>query len=275
MTAWLLQANPKKWDMHGFAKSGLRDTQWSIKQHLAEPKPEDPVVLWLSGSQGGVVGLGHVTGAVRVRSEAPGSSDWEESGGDEFWIDSSPVAGSHGLPIHIDEFFLDAPIERELLMSDPIFGTATILRAPQSANPFRLTGDQWEALQRLIERHIGYWGDIGDDHSAVEGAASYRFTVARERNQELRRLKIAQARSNAQGHLICEVCGLEPEDRYNQQGDSLIDVHHIIPLSTSGPTRTHLDDLAVLCPTCHRAIHASPQPITPAQLRDLVSPERT
>ena len=272
MTAWLLQANPKKWDVHGFAQAGHRDTEWSIKQHLSEPSEGDPVVMWLSGPQGGVVGLGHVTGPVGDRIGSPGDPVWTETGGDEYWLDPSPAIGSHGLPIHIDEFFLDAPIEREVLAADPVFGQATIFRAPQSTNPFRLTEEQWEALQRLIERNIGYWG-VSDESFADEGMTSYRLTVTRERNQELRRLKIAQARKESGGHLSCEVCDLEPEALYGGDGDSLVDVHHILPLSVSGPTRTHLDDLAVLCPSCHRAIHTSQEWTTPEQLRKRVRSE--
>ena len=72
------------------------------------------------------------------------------------------------------------------------------------------------------------------------------------------------------GHLRCEVCDLEPETLYGGDADSLVDVHHILPLSVSGPTRTHLDDLAVLCPNCHRAIHASQEWTTPDQLRERI-----
>jgi 5-methylcytosine-specific restriction protein A len=216
-----------------------------------------------------VVGLGHVTGGVRDRIGAPGDAAWTETGGDEYWLDPSPAVGSHGLPIHVDEFFLDAPIEREVLASDPVFGQATIFRAPQSTNPFRLTEDQWESLQRLIERDIGYWG-VSDESFAEEGMTSYRLTVTRERNTELRRLKIAQARKSSGGHLRCEVCDLEPEALYGGDGDSLVDLHHVLPLSVSGPTRTRLDDLAVLCPSCHRAIHASQEWTTPEQLRERV-----
>ncbi len=69
------------------------------------------------------------------------------------------------------------------------------------------------------------------------------------------------------------MCDLEPETLYGGDGNSLVDVHHIKPLSVSGPTRTHLDDLAVLCPNCHRAVHASQEWITPDQLRDTVRGE--
>jgi predicted HNH restriction endonuclease len=35
-------------------------------------------------------------------------------------------------------------------------------------------------------------------------------------------------------------------------------VHHLIPLSSLGGVRvTYLRDLVVLCPNCHRAIHAN------------------
>ena len=41
---------------------------------------------------------------------------------------------------------------------------------------------------------------------------------------------------------------------------SVFEVHHTSPLaSAAGPRRTTLEDLAVVCASCHRAIHATSQ----------------
>ena len=31
--------------------------------------------------------------------------------------------------------------------------------------------------------------------------------------------------------------------------------HHLIPLATTGPVKTAIADVALLCPTCHRVAH--------------------
>lgn len=56
------------------------------------------------------------------------------------------------------------------------------------------------------------------------------------------------------GTITCETCQITPAITY---GYELIDCHHIIPLSdTKGMSRKPSErDFAMLCPTCHRAVH--------------------
>jgi len=63
------------------------------------------------------------------------------------------------------------------------------------------------------------------------------------------------------GAIRCEVCHLSEEESYPQPFASRIfEVHHLMPLSqVETPRKTTLDDLAVVCANCHRAIHATNQ----------------
>ncbi len=57
--------------------------------------------------------------------------------------------------------------------------------------------------------------------------------------------------------VICDACKLKPRERYPWT-DNILELHHILPLSTTlnvGGTTTSLDDLSPLCPSCHRSIH--------------------
>jgi len=56
------------------------------------------------------------------------------------------------------------------------------------------------------------------------------------------------------GVISCEACKIAPAKTY---GYELIDSHHIIPLGdTKGMSRKPSEsDFAMLCPTCHRAVH--------------------
>lgn len=54
--------------------------------------------------------------------------------------------------------------------------------------------------------------------------------------------------------LVCDVCG---ENASNQYGVSVIDAHHRTPLASwieDHPVT--VDDIALVCPNCHRAVHA-------------------
>jgi putative restriction endonuclease len=53
---------------------------------------------------------------------------------------------------------------------------------------------------------------------------------------------------------VCDVCGDNPSDRY---GVAVIDAHHRTPLSASaGDHEVTADEIALVCPNCHRAVHA-------------------
>ena len=93
------------------------------------------------------------------------------------------------------------------------------------------------------------------DLSAVEGDPRLFFHIRRERN-----FALAQAKKNAMrradGHLICEVCGFLAPRVYPGISGDVCEVHHRLPLSEVADTvTTRPEDLALLCPNCHRAIH--------------------
>jgi predicted HNH restriction endonuclease len=87
-----------------------------------------------------------------------------------------------------------------------------------------------------------------DDSTSNEGTKKIKSHFVSERDSSLRMRKIAA------GGSICEICTI------NHFNGSLIypiiDVHHDNPLA-NGERPTDLDDLSILCPTCHRAIHAA------------------
>jgi 5-methylcytosine-specific restriction protein A len=106
-----------------------------------------------------------------------------------------------------------------------------------------------------------------DDGARVypEGRYAYRIHRSRERSPRLARDKKRQAAQH--GRLACEVCGLAPEQLYPENGDRALECHHIIPLSSlSGVKSTRLEDLALVCASCHRVLHSSNPPVVPVTL---------
>jgi 5-methylcytosine-specific restriction protein A len=91
------------------------------------------------------------------------------------------------------------------------------------------------------------------DFSAVEGRLLFRRHRARERNSHVRGKKISMVLGSG-GNLSCEVCGVGFGDAYEPLGEGYIEVHHRLPLAT-GVRTTRLEDLALVCPNCHRTAH--------------------
>ena len=138
MAHWLVQGNPAKWRAHDFFADGNQLESWSITRYRDRIQPGDGVALWLAGPDGGVVGLGTVTGAVE-----------DVVGGDvdPYWTRQEDAdAVRTRLPLRLTELFLDDPITREELRHDPRFAAAAILAQPFAGNPFPLTEDQWAAI---------------------------------------------------------------------------------------------------------------------------------
>ena len=87
-----------------------------------------------------------------------------------------------------------------------------------------------------------------------EGRLTYRLHRRRERDPKLRKNKI-QSALKSQGLLRCEACGSDLQFRYGELGSMIFECHHLIPLSETGETVTRMDDVALLCPNCHRIAH--------------------
>ena len=97
--------------------------------------------------------------------------------------------------------------------------------------------------------------------------------IKRERDPKLREAKIRQ--SQLQGlDLACEICGFDFLKTYGERGKGYIEVHHVLPLHASGPVKSRLDDLALLCSNCHRMIHRRGW-LTPKELKDILDEVRT
>ncbi|MGW6263991.1 HNH endonuclease [Cellulosimicrobium funkei] len=109
-------------------------------------------------------------------------------------------------------------------------------------------------------------GDTGEDeeYEASEGRILFRTHRRYERDRTLAEKKKAAVLRRT-GRLACEVCDFDSFQAYDI--DRVVDVHHVVPLHQIGQSTTNLDDLAVVCPTCHRVLHKHHPIITPAELR--------
>jgi 5-methylcytosine-specific restriction protein A len=100
---------------------------------------------------------------------------------------------------------------------------------------------------------------LEEDEGRPEGGIVMTAHRRRERSSAVTRRRKQQVRDANDGQLICEACGLTERDVRSNYGNTVGDVfecHHLVPLAAVlGARNTKPEDLAVLCPTCHRAIH--------------------
>jgi putative restriction endonuclease len=90
-----------------------------------------------------------------------------------------------------------------------------------------------------------------DDYTAFEGNLVLRTHLKRERDTKL----IAKFKASL-ADPRCETCSMSFTEVYGELGADYIEAHHKSPvgLMNEGDITT-LDDLAALCPNCHRIIH--------------------
>lgn len=86
------------------------------------------------------------------------------------------------------------------------------------------------------------------DPVSPEGARIWVLNRKVERDARLRREAKARNRVRNEGVLACEVC------LFSDSADTMFDAHHLQPLAL-GHRETRVDDLAILCSTCHRWAH--------------------
>ena len=102
-----------------------------------------------------------------------------------------------------------------------------------------------------------------DGEPLLEGSVRLSLVGLRERNPRNRLLCLRLHGA------VCAICNLDPRSHYGNAG-SIIEVHHLQPLSQSGEARAYdpASDLVPLCPNCHRAVHTRrPVPWTPEEIR--------
>ena len=97
---------------------------------------------------------------------------------------------------------------------------------------------------------------VNDEESEFpEGALKYRQHVSRERNRTLVRTA-KQRYKHEHGRVNCEICGFDFYAVYGDIGEDFIECHHTVPVSElNSNSTTRIEDIALLCPNCHRIVH--------------------
>lgn len=137
------------------------------------------------------------------------------------------------------------------------------LRQPTASMTFYLLDPRFE-IQRMSafvpQRFQAAWAGRAGGKAFPEGSSKRVELTQFERDPRVRAAALKHHGCR------CQACGLEamtPEDV-----SALLEVHHLVPIATSGQRRTNVaTDTAVLCRNCHGLTHQTDPPRSIEELR--------
>ena len=152
-SAWMLQANPREWDVGRFLADVRRgatsaETTWLAPTHAAEIAAGDRIYLWMAGSDtdAGVVAVGTVTApAAEIPEDKP---EYRMPGYEE----------KYGPPRTRIQIRIDAPLKfhlsRRALKAIDELASLSILRPRPQGTVFRVMQDEEAVLDELCRTRL-------------------------------------------------------------------------------------------------------------------------
>ena len=140
MAYWLFQGNPKYYRVLEAIKE-LEAIPWLVTRYANNIAPGDGVIIWLSGSQGGIYATAEVVEPAQFLTEIPDK---------KYWVDSTRALGKQQAIIKFTNKFLESPLLKNQLQEDSVLKNLLVLRAPNSTN-FKVSSEEWEQVQKLIQ----------------------------------------------------------------------------------------------------------------------------
>jgi 5-methylcytosine-specific restriction endonuclease McrA len=105
-----------------------------------------------------------------------------------------------------------------------------------------------------------------------EGRLLMRLHVYKERDRKFAKQVKDHYRHAHGGTLHCEACGCIPVQTYGPAGESSMEAHHKVPIEQLQPDSvTLVQDMAMLCASCHRVVHSQKPCLTVEQVKDLIA----
>ncbi len=160
---------------------------------------------------------------------------------------------------------------------------AKLLRAGHNSSDIRKAADTYISVQaehfgmtnagsttKLLETQELPESDLEDVITGIEGRMLIRLHAYRERDRKFARMVRKHFKAKGGGSLSCSACGLRPETIYSDLGDRCIEAHHTIPIEELQPDSiTRVDEMAMVCASCHRVIHSRKPCLTIAEVKAL------
>ena len=142
-SAWIFQGNPKYYDVVG-AVEALDELSWAANQYPKQIKKGDKAYIWLSGSDGGIIGTGTILCDPRITK--PNLVD-PFNRGDA--LKSEPYLA---VDIQIDRRLTVEKVSRAVLLADERTKQLEVLTYPGATN-FRVTKLQEGVIESIINKN--------------------------------------------------------------------------------------------------------------------------
>ena len=254
---YLFQGNPKYYDMDAYLATHPY-IYWRCPNYKDKIQIGDRAILWRAGKDAGMIAIGKI-----VEAPTPASNiEFPEFLGQRFWTSDEMDANDIKAGIAISEVRLtggEYAASRESFKSDSVVSKHRII-----TNPTRTV---FQVEDIIASAMFAAWNNGSDSDEDIEkpesskdmdseGRSRYMLHKRRERSSALRKAKVKNFLTT-NDFIHCELCNINLDELYpSSLSDGYIEVHHIKPISTlTEHTPTHLDDLILLCPNCHRMIH--------------------
>lgn len=112
--------------------------------------------------------------------------------------------------------------------------------------------------------------DLEDEIVGKEGRMLTRVHAYKERDRKFAAMVKKHYKAKNGGRLSCVACDLKPETLYDDRGERCIEAHHKVPIEELQPDSiTRVDDMAMVCASCHRVIHSRKPCLTIEEVRAL------
>jgi predicted HNH restriction endonuclease len=144
-----------------------------------------------------------------------------------------------------------------------------------------LGADQWTVLKLTGERLRRLEKAIGRaSHKSETQKKSYQDAVLEALEGDTHRVEVRFRKRNRalidakkmESNGACTVCQFNFVARYVGLKRDCLVAHHVKPIGKrKKATKTTLDDIDLLCPNCHAAVHTKDPPITAADLRKMLA----
>ena len=190
---------------------------------------------------------------------------YEMRAGDTIYVKQGPKIISKGRvtgPYRFDSKFRiidpnDSPWAHQVPVEwDLKFPVTEVLLGGEQVTVLKLSREQGKLLSARVEQATR----AAKVMEADEGTEFKNEAIFRSRNRALIRAKKANC------DYCCEICHFNFEETYGEIGHKFIVAHHL-KLVSAGPSKTKLDDIALVCANCHSMIHLTKQPMSIEELR--------
>ncbi len=113
--------------------------------------------------------------------------------------------------------------------------------------------------------------DIEFEIVGKEGRLLVRIHAYKERDRKFVQRVKKYYKDKSGGRLLCDACGLIPIDLYGIDGEHCIEAHHKVPIEELQPDSvTRVEEMAMVCASCHRIIHSRKPCLTIGEVRQLI-----